>query len=321
MKKMLEKKYLKLNGIQQGFIIERHSMPEAPVLLFVHGCTPIIPFAWKHQMNLNKIFHVCYWDQRWTGMSCSLPNNQAFEIEQLKNDTLVITQHLIDLFQQNKIYILGHSWGSYLASLVVQEQPSYFYAYLGVGQIGDMRKSERDRYKAILQEAETRNDKKALHKINRLSISDDFFDTFDIGHTSFAYSSMAMKYTEKYGFGFIRDGYPNGKIFKTVFSCGCYTLSEKFGFFKGLFQSSEHLIGKILNRPLQKVVPEYKIPIHIFQGKYDYTTSFAEAKRFFESVKAPKKSFTSFENSAHSPFIDEKDKFNQLLSALNYHIQ
>ena len=45
-------------------------------------------------------------------------------------------------------------------------------------------------------------------------------------------------------------------------------------------------------------------------GKYDYMTSVNAAKNYYESLEAPKKEFIVFEESAHYPQFEEKEKFN-----------
>ena len=46
---------------------------------------------------------------------------------------------------------------------------------------------------------------------------------------------------------------------------------------------------------------------------YDYTCSYAEAKRYFEKLKAPVKGFYIFEKSAHSPFFEEPGKMQKII--------
>lgn len=311
---MIEKIYLEINGVKQGLIVERNMNKNAPVLLFVHGTAPILPFIWKRQVKFNQDFHTCYWDQRWVGMSCSLPDEEAFNIETLTADVLKVTEQLRYMFNQDKIYVLGHSWGSYIASLAVQEKPEYYYAYIGVGQINCMRNSEKEKYQAILKEACRRNDKIALRRFEKLDLPDNFFDTYKINKESMLYGSASMKYTEKYGFGVTREGYQNSKLLKAVFLFPYYTVNEKICFFKGMFQASEKLISQILDTPLQEVVRNIEIPIHIIHGELDSSTSYKEAKRFFHSVDANEKNFYTFSHSAHMPFIDEPDKFMEVLS-------
>jgi hypothetical protein len=46
---------------------------------------------------------------------------------------------------------------------------------------------------------------------------------------------------------------------------------------------------------------------------YDYTVSYAEAKAYFEGLKAPVKGIYTFDQSAHSPMFEEPEKMGKIL--------
>jgi pimeloyl-ACP methyl ester carboxylesterase len=73
------------------------------------------------------------------------------------------------------------------------------------------------------------------------------------------------------------------------------------------------LWANILTTDLSRQVPELKIPAYFFEGIYDYTCSYKEAKSYFEKLKAPIKGFYTFEQSAHSPLFEEPAKMQQIL--------
>lgn len=302
-----EKKYIEMNGVKQGFIIEYNERSDAPVLLFIHGGpgSPIFPLAKKHDLELNQFFHVCYWDQRGTGMSYYNIKEISFNVETLLKDTTGMTEYLLDLFDISKIFILGHSSGSYLASLAVHSHPNYYHAYIGVGQIGDFKKSEMEKLDYLLNEAKRRNDEKALRDFKKIDLNTELIDNR-------VYGNISMKYLLKYNVGMVRQDYTNIDTVRDIFSCPLYNFKEKTNIFKGMFQSFP-LLQEIWDKPLHERVNEYKIPVYILNGKYDYLTSIKEAKNFFEQIVAPKKKFFKFEHSAHSPFIDEKEKFYEII--------
>ena len=69
----------------------------------------------------------------------------------------------------------------------------------------------------------------------------------------------------------------------------------------------------MLATDLAKQVPELKLPVYFFEGVYDYTVSYTEAKAYFEKLKAPVKGFYTFEQSAHSPIFEEPQKMQKIL--------
>ena len=58
----------------------------------------------------------------------------------------------------------------------------------------------------------------------------------------------------------------------------------------------------------------HEIPVYLFHGIYDYTTSYTLAKDYIEKLEAPVKGFYTFENSAHSPLFEEPVRMQKILS-------
>ena len=75
----------------------------------------------------------------------------------------------------------------------------------------------------------------------------------------------------------------------------------------------DFLWNEIMKTNLFIMIPSQKIPVYLMQGTSDYETSYAIAKEYFDSLKAPLKKFYPFENSAHSPIFEEPEKFNRIL--------
>ena len=82
-----------------------------------------------------------------------------------------------------------------------------------------------------------------------------------------------------------------------------------------------HLFGPghnpMLHEPVQAMLLTEKaltLSIHyIFNGIFDYQTPYVVAKDFFNQLNAPEKDFFTFDNSAHSPIVEEADKFNTIV--------
>ena len=132
-----EKIFIRINGTKQGMFLQSENT-QNPVLLFVHGGpgSPEIAFTAKYPTGLEKLFTVCWWEQRGSGISYSRKlTPQEMTMQQMISDTIAVTQYLCERFGKEKIYIMGHSWGTLLSVLTVQQQPELFYAYIGIGQV------------------------------------------------------------------------------------------------------------------------------------------------------------------------------------------
>jgi pimeloyl-ACP methyl ester carboxylesterase len=92
-----------------------------------------------------------------------------------------------------------------------------------------------------------------------------------------------------------------------------YSIIEKVMFVPSAFYSMKQLWHDVVGKNLFDFVKKVEVPVYIFQGKYDHQVSYALAKKFIEDLTAPQKYFYTFENSAHSPHIEENEKFNKCI--------
>jgi len=54
---------------------------------------------------------------------------ETMTIEQFVDDTIAVTDYLRQRFHQDRIYILGHSWGSFIALQAAARSPERYKAY------------------------------------------------------------------------------------------------------------------------------------------------------------------------------------------------
>ena len=70
-------------------------------------------------------------------------------------DTLEVTNYLRDRFDEEKIYLVGNSWGTLLGTLAVNESPELFHAYIGAGQMVSPKGTDKIFYEDTLEWAES----------------------------------------------------------------------------------------------------------------------------------------------------------------------
>ena len=134
-----------LGGIKQTILIRGHDT-KSPILLFLHGGPgfPEMDIAYKFQRKLEEHFIVVNWDQRGAGKSFSkkIPR-ESMTIEQFISDAHELIRFLRERFDKEKIYLVGHSWGTTLGLLLTQRYPELFFAYVGIGQVVNALESEQ----------------------------------------------------------------------------------------------------------------------------------------------------------------------------------
>jgi pimeloyl-ACP methyl ester carboxylesterase len=73
-------------------------------------------------------------------------------LEQMISDTLEVTKYLRQRFGEEKIYLMGHSGGTFIGIQAAARAPELYYAYIGVAQMSHQLKSERLAYEYMLQQ-------------------------------------------------------------------------------------------------------------------------------------------------------------------------
>lgn len=120
-----------------------------PILLFIHGGPGAVemPIAWSFQRPWEDFFTVVQWDQRGAGRSYPLNDPKAIAPtmtpDRYRDDAIELIELLQKRYGQRKVIVLGHSWGSTVGLAVAAKRPDLLHAYVGVGQIIDVRDNER----------------------------------------------------------------------------------------------------------------------------------------------------------------------------------
>jgi pimeloyl-ACP methyl ester carboxylesterase len=92
-----------------------------------------------------------------------------------------------------------------------------------------------------------------------------------------------------------------------------YSVFDLFKIIQGNIFSTKIMMKELIAVNLFEQVPELKVPVYFLMGRHDYNWSAELAKKYFDILKAPKKEFFWFENSAHAPNGEEPDKFNEII--------
>jgi pimeloyl-ACP methyl ester carboxylesterase len=285
-------------GDEDQCVLIRGKRNDNPVLLFLHGGPgmPLMYLAHHFQRPLENDFTMVQWDRRGAGKSYD-PNLplESLSVSQLIADTHELTNLLRQRFGQDKIYLAGHSWGTYLGMWVIQRYPELFHAYIGIGQLTTRGHDSpeiaeiQDRF--VRLQAEQRGDQKTLKELAD-------------GH------GEALRETHLFRFGGeIRGATSMWPLLWIGLRAPEYTLAEAARLGQASSFVARNLRYDITDERLIDAVREVQIPIFFFTGRYDYTDPFELTEQYFKLIQAPHKELVWFENSAHFPFLEEPDRF------------
>ena len=285
--------YIQIGGIEQSVLIRSHNINN-PILLFLHGGPgmPMMYLAHDFQRPLEDNFTVVQWDRRGAGKTYSRnkPSPESMNTRQLVDDAFALIDTLRNRYDKPKVILVGHSFGSYIGSIMVQERPQLFQAYISIGQVVDDQKAVALQAAYIREQAKLKNRKDILGAMDTLDHS--FYENwlFELG-------------------GVLKKDTSFFPLMWTGLQAPEYTMKEAMQLAKGSSFSSFHMKNNVLSESIYDEISSYEIPVYFFIGVSDYTTPHQLVSEYYEQVEAPEKEIVYFENSAHFPFFEEPDRF------------
>ena len=132
--------YVMLNGQEQYILTMGHDTSN-PVIISLHGGpgapTTSTDYCWLDY--LTDDYTVVCWDQRGCGRTYyhnaeTDPDNSTLSFEQAEKDLDALVDFVCGRFEQEKVIIMGHSYGSLLGSQYTLDYPHKVSHYIGIGQ-------------------------------------------------------------------------------------------------------------------------------------------------------------------------------------------
>lgn len=288
-----------INGNSHGIMI-RGNDKDNPVILFVHGGpgTSEIPYADKYQDLLETKFTVVHYDQRASGKSFHFSEDYSnLSPDLLVEDLLAMTNYITERLGKEKVILIGHSYGTYIGMQAAYKAPEKYEAYVGIGQMSDTIESEIDNLNYVIDQAKSAGNTDDVLYLQGLTEKIKNGDMF-----------TPRNYVIKYGGATRLIDNPDGNNIGMLLSSE-YNLLDVIRYNYGLTYSQNILLKNITENSLPSIVTKLELPFYFIMGKYDYMTSSNAAIKYFDMIEADQKEFISFDQSAHYPQFEEKEKF------------
>src|SRR5262245_2522333 len=165
---------VRIGGIDQWVSI-RGVDRRNPVLLVIHGGPGYVsmPASWWFGRGWEEYFTVVHWDQRAAGKTHLLTDPTAIaatlSVERLIADAEEMMAWVRDELQKPRIFVLGHSFGSYLGLELARRHPDWLHAYIGVGQLADGPEGERRGWRFAVEAARRARNADAVRELETLA--------------------------------------------------------------------------------------------------------------------------------------------------------
>ena len=287
-----------------------------PILLFIHGGPGAVemPIAWSFQRPWEDFFTVVQWDQRGAGRSYPLNDPKAIAPtmtpDRYRDDAIELIELLQKRYGQRKVIVLGHSWGSTVGLAVAAKRPDLLHAYVGVGQIIDVRENERVGMAWTLAEARRRGDADAVRDVEKLRPYPDS-GPFTIDQAD-GWRKWAFRY------GGLAAYRPDANFYLRAPRLSPeYEASDLQAWDDGAGFTVTTLWPRLADIRFTNTRP-LDVPVIMLLGRHDYATPSSITAKWMSGLNAPRKEVLWFEHSAHLPMIEEPGRF---LNALLEHVR
>ena len=297
---------VRIGGIDQWVSI-RGMDERNPILLMIHGGPGWVsmPTSWYFQRGWEEYFTVVQWDQRGAGSTYAANDPAAvaptMTPQRMVADSEEMVSWLRRRFGRDKIFVLGHSWGSYLGLELARRHPGWLYAYIGVGQVTDMAASEREGWQFAMDEARKAGNAQAVQELQSIA-------PYASGDRPVPLKDLMLqrKWLNQYG-GMVY-GRHGGEAEGAAMALSPEYTDRDVSL---IGEASEYSVGKLLDYALtldMSRVERLDCPLILLLGRHDHNVSSHQAALWFEKVRAPSKQLVWFEHSAHEVMIEEPGK-------------
>jgi pimeloyl-ACP methyl ester carboxylesterase len=293
-----------IGGIEQRLWFRAAEVAN-PAVIVLHGGPGASATALFRGYNasLEQRFLMVYWDQRGTGRSYhSRIPAESMTIEQFVRDLDEVVELVRRRFAKDKVVLLGHSWGSAIGILYAARFPDKVAAYVGVGQVADMREGERLSYEFARAEASRRKHRGAMRELDRIG-----FPPHDVDQML-----TSRKWMERFG-GAFHGNLSKGKMIWAALGTDEANLIDLIKFGQGNRFSLTRLWDEFREFDVDETLVSFRTPIVFFLGRHDWQVPAVVAARYFDRIEAPNKRVVWFEQSAHNPPFEEPALFNRTL--------
>ena len=264
-----------------------------------------MPVSWLYQAPLEDYFTVVQWDQRGSGKTAS-SNDQAdviptITVERMVKDAEEIISYLCRELGKEKLFVLGHSWGTVLGLEIALRHPDWLHAYIGMGQVISWRENESVGYRFAIEEARRRRDERAIRELEAIAPYPR-----EEGTSSVQDTLVQRRWVSAYG----------GMIWGREDLASEDDLRLLSPDYSDDDLSADVEILNVVERLLPqlegidyRVVTELGVPVFLFSGRHDYAVPSEVTLTWFDRLEAPAKTIIWFEHSAHMMHLEQPGRF------------
>jgi pimeloyl-ACP methyl ester carboxylesterase len=294
--------FVSLGGLEQWVTIRGDDWGN-PVLLHIHGGPGVAFSAFTAEFApYERDFIVVQWDQRGSGCTFGRYGDATPEVtlDRIASDGIELATQLRTRFDNRKIIVLGHSFGSIVATEIVRRAPEHFALYVGTAQVASFARA---------LEAQ-------LAHLRGVAAGDA-----DLTAQLDALAALDSQSLQKFG-GVNRILQGGGHLpavdvawLQRLPARAAEVMAPKdlADWQAGRQASGSQLLRQIAGVDLFATARRFELPFVVIQGSDDLITPTSLARAYVDHVAAPVKEVIIIDGASHFPHLTHGEQF---LSAL-----
>jgi proline iminopeptidase len=287
---------IEVGGHEQALLLRGHDR-DAPVLLHLEGGPGGTGLGAMRLFGglLEEELVVVTWDQRGTGKSfAALEPRETLTVDQAVADLLVVVDHLRARFDEDRIYVLGNSWGTTLAVLAAQQRPEVFHALIGTGQMVSQRETDVRMYEQLLAEARAAGDPAGVRRLEELG-PPPFAEIAD-------YAPLLVQPSD----------HPETEWPANVLVSE-YSLLEQVNSAPALLETFAALYPQLQDIDFRRDVPSLDVPVFDVQGTREDPARSELADEWLADLDAPLIRGWVVADAGHRPHLQQPEEFARIV--------
>jgi pimeloyl-ACP methyl ester carboxylesterase len=281
-----------------------------PVLLLIQQGPglPMINEArrFEHLLRLEQDFTVVYWDQRGCGRSLrGREGRTGITMDLMVADTVSLLEYLRNRFG-GQTSIAGFSFGAALAALAAAQRPDLVATLVATGMDIDGAAAASGAYDFALRTARQRGNRRATRQLEAIGPPP---------HLTSKQFGTRIRWASNFGGVTTGETYASlaRGLVSSLVRCADYSAGDVIRTLRGVTATQAALLPDLATMDLTRTLPRIDVPLVMVQGRHDQVAPGESARQYASSLQAPRKQLIWFENSAHTPHLDEPARFRDVL--------
>ena len=281
-----------------------------PVLLLIQQGPglPMINEArrFEHLLGLEQDFTVVYWDQRGCGRTLRGREGRiGVSMDLMVADTVSLLEYLRNRFG-GKTIVAGFSFGAALAAFAAAQRPDLVATLVATGMDIDGAAAATGAYEFAPRTARRRGNRRATRQLEAIGPPP---------HLTSKQFGTRVRWASNFGGVTTGETYASlaRGLVSSLVRCTDYSAGDVIRTLRGASATQAALLPDLATMDLTRTLPRIDAPVVLVQGRHDQVAPGESAQQYASSLQAPGKQLIWFENSAHTPHLDEPAKFRDVL--------